>query len=125
MVCCSESIIDIKIGKRGQRCCKSRIVLCLFFMKTYILKHHDFAVLKGSGFSFGIISDDIRSKQNRLSEKFRKTVSSRLHRESSLRSVLRTAKMRNKDNLSIIFNKIRDGGKCSPDTLVISDCAGF
>ena len=78
-VSCSESIVDIKICKRGKSCCKCRIILCLFFMEADILKHQYFAVLEGSGLCFSIIADNIGSKSNGLSKKFCKTICCRLH----------------------------------------------
>ena len=119
----SKSVIDVQIRHRSQFGCKSRIILCLFLMKTNILQHQDLAVLQSGGLRLRILADDISSQNDRLAEKLRQTIRRRLHRKSCLRSVLRATQVRNQDDLRIVVHQVGNCGKSSLDALIIRNRA--
>ncbi len=118
-MCCTESIVDIEVSHGSELCSELRIILCFFFVETDVLEHEDLAILESSSLSLSIFTDNVSSQCYRLTDELSETVSSRLHGECRLRSILRATEVGNEDYLRTIIYEILDRRESTLDSLIV------
>ena len=119
----TESVVYIDIRKGGESLRECGIVLCLFCVKTHVLKEHDFAVLEISGKLFCAVADNVLSHLDILTEKLGESCGYGSKGELGLELALGSAQMGAKNNLCVMIDKIFDSGEGGNNSLVRGDFA--
>ncbi len=123
-VACAKRIIDIDIGKTGKLSGQDLIIGCLTGLKTEVFEQKHFACLQSRSFCFGIRTDHILRKIERLFylEQSIETLFDHIQRVFFFKpNPFWSARMRSKYNLAVSIYTVTDCRKRSPYSSIIRD----